>query len=183
VQLTGGFLGASVSATPFQPGPVPIPNLKPPRGASASDRDQQMKILMELDSDFREEYSINSDIAARTKAYELAARMQLSAPEVVDFSKEPQHVKDASTFSDPVDVSKENVTIGVPTSQPGGGAMVLLPSTAGFQPFSRAVQDMRTTIRLPLGVPVIAGSMTLKPDTKGDDEQVMVLILKVTASR
>ena len=94
VQLTGGFLGASVSATPFQPGPVPIANLKPPRGSTTPERDQQMKILMELDSDFREEYSINSDIAARTKAYELAARMQLSAPEVVDFSKEPQHVKE-----------------------------------------------------------------------------------------
>src|SRR5690242_12163178 len=26
VQLTGGFLGASVSATPFQAGPVPVPN-------------------------------------------------------------------------------------------------------------------------------------------------------------
>src|SRR5205814_1205292 len=35
-----------------------------------------------------------SDIAARAKAYELAARMQLSAPEVVDFSAEPAHVKE-----------------------------------------------------------------------------------------
>jgi len=45
------------------------------------------------------------------------------------------------------------------------------------------VQDMRTTIRLPLGMSVVAGSMTLKPDTKGADEQVLVLVLKVTASR
>ena len=37
-------------------------------------------MLMELDADFREQYAINSDIAARTKAYELAARMQLHAP-------------------------------------------------------------------------------------------------------
>jgi hypothetical protein len=94
VQLTGGFLGASVSATPFQPGPVPIPNLKPPRGSTAAERDTQMKVLMELDADFREQYAINSDIAARTKAYELAARMQLSAPEVVDFSKEPAHLQE-----------------------------------------------------------------------------------------
>jgi hypothetical protein len=93
VQLTGGYLGASVAATPFQAGPVPVPNLKPPRSSSALERDRQMYTLTELDADFREQYQINSDIAARTKAYELAARMQLSAPEVVDFSKEPKHVQ------------------------------------------------------------------------------------------
>ncbi|MDZ4781260.1 MAG: DUF1501 domain-containing protein [Planctomycetia bacterium] len=31
VQLTGGYLGATVAATPFQPGETPIPNLKPPQ--------------------------------------------------------------------------------------------------------------------------------------------------------
>ena len=34
----------------------------------------------ELNREFRERYAINSDIAARAKAYELAARMQLAAP-------------------------------------------------------------------------------------------------------
>ena len=32
VQLTGGYLGATVAATPFQPGETPIPNLNPPGG-------------------------------------------------------------------------------------------------------------------------------------------------------
>src|SRR4029077_6769159 len=32
---------------------------------------------------------MNSDITARAQAYELAARMQLAAPQVVDFSREP----------------------------------------------------------------------------------------------
>jgi len=94
VQLTGGFLGASESATPFQPGPTPIANLKPPKAANAAQRQQQMQALEELNADFRLRYAINSDIAARAKAYELAARMQLSAPQVVDFSSEPQHVLD-----------------------------------------------------------------------------------------
>ncbi len=34
VQLSGGYLGASYSATPFQPGNVPIPNLLPPKSSS-----------------------------------------------------------------------------------------------------------------------------------------------------
>ena len=36
VQLTGGYLGANVSATPFQPGETPIPNLRPPAGTSGA---------------------------------------------------------------------------------------------------------------------------------------------------
>jgi hypothetical protein len=94
VQLTGGYLGAQVAATPFQIGPTPIPNLQPPPGATAAERDRQMQALEALNHDFREQYAINSDIAARAKAYELAGRMQLSAPEAVDLSHEPQNVLD-----------------------------------------------------------------------------------------
>src|SRR4051812_32808224 len=77
VQLTGGYLGATVAATPFQPGGTPIPNLNPPAGGSSAERDRQMGALLGLNREFRERYAINSDIAARAKAYELAARMQL----------------------------------------------------------------------------------------------------------
>jgi hypothetical protein len=94
VQLTGGYLGATVAATPFQPGDTPIPNLYPPKGGTPEERERQMRALLELNREFREHYAINTDIAARAKAYELAARMQLSAPAIVDFSKEPQHVQD-----------------------------------------------------------------------------------------
>jgi hypothetical protein len=52
-----------------------------------------MRVLEEMNREFRERYAINSDIAARSQAYDLAARMQLHAPAVVDFAKEPEHVK------------------------------------------------------------------------------------------
>ena len=94
VQLTGGYLGATVAATPFQPGDTPIPNLKPPSGGSPAERERQMQALLELNQEFREQYALNTDIAARANAYELAARMQLAAPQLVDFSKEPQNVTD-----------------------------------------------------------------------------------------
>jgi len=94
VQLTGGYLGATVAATPFQPGETPIPNLYPPKESSAAARDRQLEALLELNQEFRERYAVNTDIAARLKAYELAARMQVAAPEVVDFSHEPKHVLD-----------------------------------------------------------------------------------------
>ena len=93
IQLTGGYLGASVAATPFQAGETPIPNLYPPLGGSVAERERQMQELQTMNQEFRERYAVNSDIQARAQAYELAARMQLSAPEVVDFSYEPDHVK------------------------------------------------------------------------------------------
>jgi hypothetical protein len=92
VQLTGGYLGASVAATPFQTGETPIPNLRPPKGGSPAERERQMQALGELNAEFHERYAMNSDLAARVKAYELAARMQLAAPQVVDFANEPKHV-------------------------------------------------------------------------------------------
>jgi hypothetical protein len=93
VQLTGGYLGANVAATPFSAGDTPIPNLYPPKSSSAAERERQMRVLDEMNREFRARYEINSDIAARSQAYELAARMQLHAPGVVDFSKEPAHVQ------------------------------------------------------------------------------------------
>ncbi|MSU35909.1 MAG: DUF1501 domain-containing protein [Pedosphaera sp.] len=93
VQLSGGYLGATVSATPFQPGEVPIPNLKPPKNTSAADRERQMQLLSAMNEEFRRDYAIHSAIAARTRSYELAARMQACAPEAVDFSNEPESIR------------------------------------------------------------------------------------------
>jgi hypothetical protein len=92
VQLTGGFLGARVAATPFQSGQTPIPNLTPPAGSSPAERERQLQALFELNEEFRDRYAIDTSISARAKAYELAARMQLAAPQLVDFSSEPASV-------------------------------------------------------------------------------------------
>jgi len=93
VQLSGGYLGASFAATPFQAGTIPIPDLHPQKGTTPADRERRMQALTELNREFRERYDLHSAIAGRTRAYELAARMQLSAPEAVDFGAEPESVK------------------------------------------------------------------------------------------
>jgi len=43
VQLSGGYLGSSYSATPFRTGDVPVPNLLPPHGSDSKQRDREMK--------------------------------------------------------------------------------------------------------------------------------------------
>src|SRR5580765_3960620 len=69
VQLAGGYLGATVAATPFQAGETPIPNLYPPKSGSGTEREKQMQTLEDLNREFRERYAINTDIAARAKTY------------------------------------------------------------------------------------------------------------------
>lgn len=92
VQLTGGYLGATVAATPFQPGETPIPNLNAPKGSTPAERERLREALHDLNEDFRKDYAANTDIAARATAYELAGRMQLAAPQLVDFANEPKKV-------------------------------------------------------------------------------------------
>jgi hypothetical protein len=94
VQSGGGYLGATYAATPFRTGDTPIDHLFPPKDLSRTEQDARMKTLTTLNHEFRERYSIETEIAARVKAYQLAARMQLEAPGVVNFSGEPKHVLD-----------------------------------------------------------------------------------------
>jgi hypothetical protein len=46
-----------------------------------------------LNAEFRAEYALDSEIAARVQAYELAGSLMRTAPAIVDFAKEPGHVK------------------------------------------------------------------------------------------
>ena len=82
VQLTGGYLGATVAATPFQPGDTPIPNLYPPgnqqrgraRAADAGAAGTEPGVPRALRA--------STPTSRRaSQAYELAARMQLTAPD------------------------------------------------------------------------------------------------------
>lgn len=93
IQLNGGYLGASYAATPFQPGVVPIRNLQPPDGTSTVDREERMRVLAELNRGFRQDYALEDGISARLRSYELAARMQLHAPEACEFAAEPESVQ------------------------------------------------------------------------------------------
>jgi hypothetical protein len=93
VQLTGGYLGTVYSATPFGTGEVPVENLKSPQSVSVSQREKDLLVLSKMNEEFREQYATDMEIAARLKSYELAARMQLSVPELTDFRKEPDQVK------------------------------------------------------------------------------------------
>ena len=93
VQLTGGYIGAAHAATPFQAGETPIPNLFPPKSANRAEREKQMRALLDWNQEFRAAYELDSEIGARLQAYELAGNLMRTAPAIVDYSNEPEHVK------------------------------------------------------------------------------------------
>jgi uncharacterized protein (DUF1501 family) len=73
--------------------PVPIADLFPPKDAEfitpGSEADG-LRLLNTLNRDHLRENSGDTRLEARIASYELAAKMQLSAPEVLDLSKESQ---------------------------------------------------------------------------------------------
>lgn len=100
-QLGGGYLGAHQSATPFQAGETPLDNLKLPAGVSRAERDRQMETLFQLNREFHENHAFDREVAARVRAYELAGTLQMAAPELADFSKEPESVRKLYGIGEP----------------------------------------------------------------------------------
>jgi len=85
-----GFLPAAFQGTVFS-AKEPVRHLTPPGVSAEADRAAQA-LLRRMNDAHRAQHSGDDSLAARIASYELAARMQLSVPEVSDLSGEPQHV-------------------------------------------------------------------------------------------
>ena len=101
-----GFLPAVHQATTFntQPGEQPISDLFPPKDFDQTDRKADaagLDFVQQLNRRHLEQRSGNTDLEARIAAYELAAQLQLSAPEVTDVSAESQTTQQMYAVDDP----------------------------------------------------------------------------------
>jgi hypothetical protein len=85
---SSGYMPAAYQGTVLRAGDVPIPDLAGPDGADRATRRRLLDRLREKNEDHRAARSDNSELAARIAAYELAYKMQESAPEAVDFAAE-----------------------------------------------------------------------------------------------
>jgi len=70
----------------------PIRNLKRPSEISAREETDTRSLLNFLNRQHAARNPSESELQARIGAYELAGRMQMSAPEVSDFESEPNHI-------------------------------------------------------------------------------------------
>ncbi len=91
------FLPAMHQGTIIRPGtPNPIIDLNPPKSAdyiNPASETSGHSILAKLNALHAADREGDTRLEARIKSYELAARMQLAAPEALDISKEPDYIK------------------------------------------------------------------------------------------
>lgn len=95
-----GFLPAEHQAIVFN-AQEPIRNLERPPSISPERDAATRDFLGELNRNHAAAHPGDEELKARIAAYELAARMQLSAPEVTDLSKESQATRDLYGADDP----------------------------------------------------------------------------------
>jgi hypothetical protein len=82
-----GFLPTVYQGVPFRSTGEPILNLTSPPGISADRQGQTLDAIRDLNQS-RLEATGDSEIATRIAAYEMAYRMQTSAPELIDLGRE-----------------------------------------------------------------------------------------------
>jgi hypothetical protein len=88
-----GYMPATYQGTLFRPGDNPILNLKPPAGVLPVGQRGKLDLIKQLNEIHGETRADDSQLAARQKAYELAFRMQATAPEAVDLAGESDKTK------------------------------------------------------------------------------------------
>ncbi|GIW94363.1 MAG: sulfatase [Pirellulaceae bacterium] len=87
--FNSGFLPAAYQGSIFQPGDVPVANIRP---QEKNPRLQQGKLalMQQLDRRFQEQLRGADPVEAAIANYELAFRMQAAVPELVDISQETE---------------------------------------------------------------------------------------------
>jgi hypothetical protein len=88
-----GFLPAVYQGTRLRNGSSPILHLEPPPGVSRERQRRTLDLLQRMNDLERD--PADSELAARIDSYELAFRMQASAPEAVDLSRETARTRAA----------------------------------------------------------------------------------------
>ena len=82
INWTSGFLPAVHQGVPFRATGQPITDLATPAHVSAERRRAESDLLAGMNQRFADAHPADTTLAARIRSYELAARMQLSVPEV-----------------------------------------------------------------------------------------------------
>jgi hypothetical protein len=91
---SSGYMPASYQGTVFRSQGTPILDLKNARGMDAGEQRTLLQHLRKFNEGHLSERYDNTNLAARIANYELAYRMQTSAPEAIDIENEPGHIKD-----------------------------------------------------------------------------------------
>lgn len=90
---SSGFLPTTHQGVPFRSGPEPILNLTSPAGQNRNTERQFVDVVGDLNR-LKADVVGDPEIQTRISAYEMAYRMQSSAPDLMELSQESQHTLD-----------------------------------------------------------------------------------------
>jgi hypothetical protein len=96
-----GFLPSIFQGTALKPQGAPIDNLYRPGGMTDRQQRNQLNLLQRLNQRRLEQSPGDSELAARIETFELAYRMQMAAPEALDYERESLQVKRMYGIEDP----------------------------------------------------------------------------------
>jgi hypothetical protein len=89
-----GFLPAYYQGTPLRSKGSPILDLQPPEGISREHQRANLDLLANLNRDHAAQHPAHQELAARMENYELAFRMQMQVPGILDIEKENPNLKE-----------------------------------------------------------------------------------------
>lgn len=90
---TSGYMPASYQGTVFRSKGDPILDLKHVNNMGADEQYRLIQSLNHLNQSHQEARWDNSNLAARIASYELAYKMQSTAPEAIELEQEPEYIK------------------------------------------------------------------------------------------
>ena len=90
---SNGFLPAHYQGTALRPIGSPILNLEPPPGLSRYHQRESLDLLAAFNEAHQQKHSAHEELAARMDNYELAYRMQMEVPELIDIEQEDEKTK------------------------------------------------------------------------------------------
>ena len=90
---TNGFLPAHYQGTRLRSTGSPILDLNPPKYKTREHQRKALDQLAMLNADHAQAHSDHAELQARMESYELAYRMQMSVPGIIDIDSEPEHLR------------------------------------------------------------------------------------------
>ena len=97
---SNGFLPADYQGTPLRPKGSPILDLNPPAGTTRKDQRSNLDLLAKLNSKHFIERQEQDELNARMSSYELAYRMQMEVPGILDIEGETEKTREAYGIGD-----------------------------------------------------------------------------------
>jgi hypothetical protein len=96
-----GYMPGVHQGTVLRTSGEPILNLKPPAGSDREHQRREIEFIQSLNAKHQQRHPHTPDLAARIASYELAFRLQASAPEALDLSQEDPRTLEAYGIHEP----------------------------------------------------------------------------------